>query len=55
MSDLSVYVISNLTTCECTLQKSVSSNLAGYESEGGKEMGLGDLETKYRFEMNSLL
>jgi len=31
------------------------SNLAGYESEGGKEMGLGELETKYRFEMNSLL
>jgi len=47
MSDLSVFVY-NIKPYHMwlSLWKSVSSNLAGYESEGGKEMGLGELETK---------
>jgi len=27
----------------------------GYKSKGGKEIGWGELKTKYHFEMNSLL
>lgn len=42
-----VCILSNLTTCDCTFWKSVTSDFAGYKSEGEKEMGRGGLKTKF--------